>query len=102
MANEILYKIFEYLDTYHVFEGFLNINSRFQTLLFDSTLPIKIGIPTVWKSNFEHYYKDMIIPNKHHINVLRLSDPFIVDMFATSPHLLSTFICLETRRMTTP
>ncbi|CAF3377796.1 unnamed protein product, partial [Rotaria sp. Silwood2] len=34
--------------------------------------------------------------NKHRINIPRLTDPFIVDMFATSPHLLSTFICLET------
>jgi hypothetical protein len=71
------------------------VNSRFQSLLFNSTIPIKTDIPTVWKSNFKHYYEDMIIPNKHRVNVLRLSDPFIADTFATPPHLLSTFIRLE-------
>ncbi len=59
MANEILYEIFEYLDFYHVYDGFFDLNKRFQRLLLYSTLPIKIDTPTVSKSNFERYYENM-------------------------------------------
>ncbi|CAF1481564.1 unnamed protein product, partial [Rotaria sordida] len=95
MSNEILYEIFEYLGNYHVFEAFFNVNTRFQTLLLDLTIPIKLETPTICTSNLKRYYKNMIIPNKYRINVLHLSDPFIVDMFATPPHLLSTYSGLE-------
>ncbi|CAF1130619.1 unnamed protein product, partial [Rotaria sordida] len=60
LANEILYEIFEYLDIYYVYKGFINLNKRFQNLLFHSTLLIKINISTMPKSKFHHY----------HINIL--------------------------------
>ncbi|CAF4156678.1 unnamed protein product, partial [Rotaria sordida] len=95
MSNEIFYEIFEYLGNYHVFEAFFKVNTRFQTLLLDLTIPIKLEIPTICTANLKRYYKNKIIPNKHRINVLHLPDPFIVDMLATPPHLLSTYSGLE-------
>ncbi len=65
LANEILYEVFEYLDFYHVYDGFFDLNKRFRHLLLNSTLPIQINTPTVSKSNFERYYERIIIPNKH-------------------------------------
>jgi hypothetical protein len=61
--------MFEYLDFYDVYNGFFHLNKRFQHLLLHSTLPIKMNTPTVSKSNFERYYEDIIIPNKHRINI---------------------------------
>ncbi|CAF1102934.1 unnamed protein product [Rotaria sordida] len=95
LANEILYEIFEYLDLYHVYDVFFYLNQRFQTLLLNSTIPIKINIPTVFKSNVEGYYEKMIIRNKHRINIIRLSNPFIVDIIFSPTHVISKFSCLE-------
>ena len=52
LANEIIYEIFDYLDIYHVYQGFSNLNKRFRNLLEDSNLPIQINISTMTKSNF--------------------------------------------------
>ncbi|CAF2074538.1 unnamed protein product [Rotaria magnacalcarata] len=96
LANEILYQIFEYLDFYYVYNGFFDINKRFQDLLLSSTIPIKINTPNVSKSNFERYYENMIIPNKHRINLLCLSNPFTADIILSSPCIMSDFVRLET------
>jgi hypothetical protein len=48
------------------------------------------------KSNFERYHKNIILPNKHRINVLRLSNPFTVDIVFSPPRILSKFLQLET------
>ncbi|CAF4786954.1 unnamed protein product [Rotaria sp. Silwood1] len=95
LANEILYEIFEYLDIYHVYQGFIYLNKRLQNLLFHSTFPIKINISTMSKSNFNYYHGNIILPNQHRINSLRLSNPFTVDIIFSPPRILSKFICLE-------
>ncbi|CAF1261998.1 unnamed protein product [Rotaria sordida] len=95
LANEILYEIFEYLDIYHVYQGFINLNKRFQNLLFHSTFPIKINISTMSKSKFHYYHRNIILPNQHRINSLRLSNPFTMDIIFSLPRIISKFICLE-------
>jgi hypothetical protein len=47
------------------------------------------------KSKFEHYHKNIILPNKHRINILRLSNPFTVDIIFSPPRVLCKFIQLE-------
>ncbi|CAF1281594.1 unnamed protein product [Rotaria sordida] len=96
LANEILYEVFEYLDIYHVYDGFFNLNKRFQNLLMNSNLSIKINVSAMSKSNFEHYYKDIILPNKHRINCLRLSNPFTIDIVFSPPRIITKFVRLET------
>ncbi|CAF1129301.1 unnamed protein product [Rotaria sordida] len=96
LANEILYEIFEYLDIYYVYKGFINLNKRFQNLLFHSTLLIKINISTMPKSKFHHYHINIILPNQHQINSLRLLNPFTVDIVFSPLCIISKFICLET------
>ncbi|CAF4493784.1 unnamed protein product [Rotaria sp. Silwood2] len=73
LANEMIYEIFEYLDYYDVYNGFCYLNKRFQYLVLYS-----------------------IIPNKHRINVLSLSNPFAVDIVLSPPPIISDFVRLET------
>ncbi|CAF1285311.1 unnamed protein product, partial [Rotaria sordida] len=96
LTNEILYEIFEYLDIYYVYKGFINLNKRFQNLLFHSTLLIKINILTMPKSKFHHYHINIILPNQHQINSLRLLNPFTVDIIFSPSRIISKFIYLET------
>ncbi|CAF4410674.1 unnamed protein product [Rotaria sp. Silwood2] len=63
LANELIYEIFDYLDTCHVYEGFFNLNTRFQNILIDSTFPIHINISLISKSKFHRYYIDFIQPD---------------------------------------
>jgi hypothetical protein len=91
-----VYEIFEYLDINHAYQGFFNLNKRFENLFINSNLPIQINISTISKSNFECYHKNVILPNKHRINFLRLSNPFTVDIILSPPRIISKFIQLET------
>jgi hypothetical protein len=95
LSNELIYEIFEYLDIYHVYQSFFNLNKRFQYFLINSTLPIKINISTISKSSFEHYLNDIIILNKHRINILRLSNQFTVDVVFSPPRFILKFLQLK-------
>ncbi|CAF4167669.1 unnamed protein product, partial [Rotaria sordida] len=96
LANEILYEIFEYLDVYDIYKGFYNLNNRFQNLAINSNVLTKINISTISKSNFEDYYYNILIPNQSQINFLRLSNPFVVKIIFSQPHLILNFIRLQT------
>ena len=48
------------------------------------------------KSNLDLYNKNMILPNKHRINYLRISNPFTVDIIFSPPRIICDFIQLET------
>ncbi len=55
LSNEILMQIFEYLDGYHLFKGFFNLNYRFNRLLKDHRLNLK--------SNSKYVHHQDIIGN---------------------------------------
>jgi hypothetical protein len=95
LANEVLYEIFEFLDIYHVYEAFFNLNTRFDNLLTYSTLPVKINISSMSKSAFKRYNTDIIMPNIHRINSLRISNVFIYDLVPSPVTILSEFLRLE-------
>jgi len=90
-----VYDIFEYLDINDAYEAFFNLNQRFQNLFINSNLPIQVNVSKISKSKFEHYHKNLILPNKHRINILRLSNPFTVDIVFSPPRILCKFIQLE-------
>jgi len=96
LPNEILYEIFEYLDIYHIYDGFYKLNKRFKNLFNNSNLPIRINISTMTKTNFERYYKKIILPNRRRINILRLSNPFTVDIVFSPSRIITQFSQLET------
>ncbi|CAF3887774.1 unnamed protein product [Rotaria sordida] len=95
LSNEIIYEIFDYLDIYHIYEAFSNLNKRFDNFLVSSTFPIKINISSMSKTNFQYYYTNILIPNKHRITSICLSNLFIVDFICSSPRIILTFIQLE-------
>ncbi|CAF4438126.1 unnamed protein product [Rotaria sp. Silwood2] len=95
LANEILFEIFDYLDMYHIYKGFFNLNERFKTLVININSLIKINISTMSKSNFEDYYKNILLPNKHRINLIRSSNLFIVNIIFSQPRMILKFIRLE-------
>ncbi|CAF3532321.1 unnamed protein product [Rotaria sp. Silwood1] len=96
LSNEIFYEIFNYLDVYYVYKAFYNLNIRLQSLLTNSTLPLKINISFMSKSNFQSYYRHIIMPNKHRIISLYLSNPFVVDFIFSPVRVTSNFTRLET------
>ncbi|CAF1342622.1 unnamed protein product [Rotaria sp. Silwood1] len=96
LANEIFYEIIEYLDFYHVYKAFFNLNQRYQCILTNSIYPIRINILAMSKSNFEHYYNDIIIPNKHRINKIRLSNLFTINIIFSSSRFICKYLQLET------
>ena len=95
LPNELLYEIFDYLDTFHAYQAFFTLNKRFKHLFLYSNLPIQIDISPVSKSSFEDYSKTFILPNKHRINYLHLSNPFTIDIIFSPIRLISQFILLE-------
>ncbi|CAF3481641.1 unnamed protein product [Rotaria sp. Silwood2] len=54
-----------------------------------SNLSIKINISSLFKSSFETYYTSIIMPNKHRIHSINLSDPFIMDLFSSPTEHIS-------------
>ncbi|CAF1287375.1 unnamed protein product [Rotaria sp. Silwood1] len=96
LANEILYEILDYLDTYDVYKAFCHLNQRFKNLLLSSNVPKKINISIMSRSKFEDYSINILLSNRQRIQLLRLTNPFIVDAIFSPPNIISEFIRLET------
>jgi hypothetical protein len=95
LSNEIFYEIFEFLDFCDIYEGFFNLNHRFQSLLINLTLPIRIKLSSISKSTFEHYYTEIIIPYQDQIESLHLTNPFITEILFSSNSIKLELVRLE-------
>lgn len=93
---EIFYEIIEYLDFYHVYKAFFHVTTRFQYILTNFNLPIKINTLPMSKQDFESFNNDIIIQNEHRINILRLSNPFMINKIFSPPRFVLNFHQLET------
>jgi hypothetical protein len=91
-----MYEIFEFLDFYHIYECFSNLNIRFHDLLNYFTLPIKLTILPMSKLTVQHCYTNIIIPYQDQITFLRLSNQLIFDLFSSPFDIISPIIRLET------
>jgi hypothetical protein len=96
LPNELFYEVFGYLDVVHVYHAFYNLNLRLRSLLTDSTLPLKISVSSMSKSTFQRYHRHVIMPNKHRITSMHLSNPFVVDLIFSPVRTVSHFARLET------
>ncbi|CAF4191090.1 unnamed protein product, partial [Adineta steineri] len=96
LSNELIYEIFDLLDFHHVYQAFDSLNARFYNLVTNSTLPIEVNLSSISKSTFERYNKDIILPNKHRIRSLHLSNPCLYDDISSPIHILSQFLHLKT------
>ncbi|CAF1027794.1 unnamed protein product [Adineta steineri] len=77
LANELIYEIFEYLNSYNIYQSFFHLNHRFRSLLVESFLPLKIHIPLISSSSFDSYNQDMIMPNKQRIHSIKILNTFM-------------------------
>jgi hypothetical protein len=96
LSNELIYEIFEYLDYFHVYEAFVNLNTRFYNLVINSNLPIKINVSSMSKSTRQRYNKDIIKPNMHRIISFHVSNVFTYNIAFSSLYKLRKFRRLET------
>ncbi|CAF3837278.1 unnamed protein product [Adineta steineri] len=81
---------------HHVYKAFYSLNARFYNLIFNSTIPIEVHFSSISKSTFQRYNKDIILPNKHRIHSLHLSNPCLYDDISSPIHILSQFLHLKT------
>ena len=95
MSNELLYEIFEYVDIYHAYEAFSNLNTRFQDLIIYSSFPLKTDLPFTSKTIFQYRCKHIVRPNIHRIVSLRLSHDLSNNLFFTLFTIDASFIRLE-------
>ncbi|UJR38769.1 hypothetical protein I4U23_031434 [Adineta vaga] len=79
LANELIYEIFEYLDYYHVYKGFFDLNYRLHSLLMQLSLPLKINLFPMSQTTFNRYNQDIILPNTRRIHTLRIPNHFMFD-----------------------
>ncbi len=95
LSNELFYEIFEYLDGCDIHKAFSNLNSRFQNLLTNSLLPLKINLSSKSQSTLEQRCRHIIIPNKHRILSLHLKDYSLIRNFFDHCNIDSSFTRLE-------
>jgi len=95
LSNDVIYEIFEFLDYFHAYKAFFNLNLRFRNLIINSTLPIQINISSMSRSDFNSYNTDIIKTGRHRINSLRITNPLIYDLVSSPFFILSTFVQLE-------
>ncbi|CAF2043339.1 unnamed protein product [Rotaria magnacalcarata] len=95
LPNELMHEIFEFLDYFHVYEAFFNMNIRFRNLISNSSLPIKIKISSISKSAYQRYYTDIIMPHANRISSIHLSNVFIYDIVSSPIRTLPEFRRLQ-------
>ncbi|CAF3725533.1 unnamed protein product [Adineta steineri] len=84
LSNEIIYEIFDFLDTYQAYEIFSNLNIRFRNLLTLSDLSINVNIFNISKLSFEQHYEQFFKYNTHRIHSLYISNPIVIDLIFAS------------------
>ncbi|CAF1155224.1 unnamed protein product [Adineta steineri] len=84
LSNELLLDIFDFLDGYHVFEAFSNLNNRIQHLITSSYFSLKLNISFMSKSNFNRRSNNIIRPYVNQIISLQLPESFFIKNFFAS------------------
>ena len=84
LANEVIYEIFEYLDHFHIYNAFFDLNTRFRQLLTHSNVPIHIDLSTLSKSAWRRYHADLLQCHIDQIRSFRTSNPCMHDLAVSS------------------
>ena len=92
LSNELIYEIFDYFDYLFLYEIFFRLNSRFQSLFIQSSLPLKISFPLTSKFLFRSRCEDFIRSNISRIISLNICkyflDFFTIDRFVALQSLI--------------
>ena len=95
LPNEVFFEFFEYLDDWDVRYAFFNLNIRFRRLILTSPLLFKLKLCPDEKSNVHGTRKQVMLPYKHRILSLHLSDSLIINRFFTLYPINSGFERIE-------
>lgn len=99
LSNELIYEIFDYFDHLFLHEIFSKLNSRFQSLFSQSSLPWKIHFPLTSKTLFRSRCESFIRPNLSRIISLNICkyflDFFSIDRFLSLHSLIIDSIASE-------
>ncbi|CAF2673102.1 unnamed protein product [Rotaria sp. Silwood2] len=96
LSNEFFYEIFEYLDSYEIYQAFFDLNNRFQQLLNSSYLLFKIRhCYSQSKEIIMNKYKQIFLHNKNQIFSVHLWILPDNNQFISSFTIDSSFIRLE-------
>ena len=83
LSNELLYDLFEFLDTCEVLEIFPSLNDRFHRLITGSSIPLHFNFSGMTRSMFHRYCEGSVAPNTHRITALTFPHQLSVDHFWT-------------------
>ena len=95
LSNELFFELFEYLDVCDLMNVFFNLNIRFRRLIRTSPLLFKIKLCPDEKSSVHGARKQVMVPYKHRILSLYLSDSLIINRFFTLYPISSAFERME-------
>jgi hypothetical protein len=76
LSGEILMAVFEYMNVEDVWTIFFNMNSRFNSLVFDSRLRLTADVSKIDKTNFDNFCLSLINTNFSNIFTLILSNNY--------------------------
>jgi Leucine-rich repeat (LRR) protein len=76
LSGEILMAIFEYMDVEDVWTIFFNMNTRLNSLVFDSRLRLTADVSKIEKYNFDQFCLSLIQTNFNNIFTLILSNNY--------------------------
>lgn len=96
LPNEIFHEVFGFLDYRYVYDAFIRLNSRFDSLLNDPTLSINLDLSSMDRKTFEKYCNDILIPNTHRVQSLLMTNPISIDFFLRHENILAKFTRLKT------
>ncbi|CAF1282683.1 unnamed protein product [Adineta ricciae] len=96
LSNELLHEIFDYGDFCLMYDIFLNLNSRFRSLLTQRSFLLNINFPLKSKSVYERQCKEIIQPNTTQISWLKITKQFLefftIDRFSSLKTLITQHI----------
>ena len=95
LSNELLYEIFDFIDSWTTYDIFSNLNSRFNHLIVHSTSPLKLDFSLQSKAIFQYRCNTIVIPNVHRIISLQFSHHLLIDHFFKTFSLDTSFTRLE-------
>ncbi|CAF4562977.1 unnamed protein product [Rotaria socialis] len=95
LSNELIYEIFNYLDSWEIYKTLVQLNIRFQHLFRSDIFRLKINLPSLAKRNFFLRCEKLVKPHINRIVSLSLSNHCAIDSFFDL-FSIDSFIHLET------
>ncbi|CAF1176143.1 unnamed protein product [Adineta ricciae] len=96
LSNELLHEIFDYGDFCLMYDIFVNLNSRFRSLLTQRSFLLNINFPLKSKSIYERQCKEIIQPNMARISWLKITKEFLefftINQFSSLKTLITQHI----------